>query len=125
MLVVLTLCMTIPVVAFAASTSAGKYGTLTGSCIQSAGDLPTNTAVTKNPDNATLRINIRTTCGSTTVANSTTSSTAGATNYSYRFPIVYAIDLLPNKATCVHYVIGDVDVYNTSSSVTLDTSYFH
>lgn len=122
--VALALCMTIPVAAFAATTSAGKYGTLTGTCSQSGSELPTVTYVTKNPDEATLRVNIKTTSGGTTVSNSTVASAAGATYYSYRHPIVYAIDLLPTKATCTHYVVGELELYNTSSSATLDTSYF-
>lgn len=122
--VALALCMTIPVAAFAATVSAGKYGSLTGNCDQSGSVLSTVTYVTTNPDEATLRVNIRTTSGSTTVSNSTVASTAGATYYSYRYPIVYAIDLLPTKATCTHYVVGELEVYNTTSSETLDTSYF-
>ncbi len=125
LIMVIAVCMTMAITAFAASASAGSYGTISGSCYQSAGYLPTSTTITTNPDSATLRITVRTTTSSNTqVASTSMTSAAGATSFSYTYPIVYHPDAIPSKASCTHYVVGSTEIYHTTSAAVLDTSYF-
>lgn len=119
-------CMTMAITAFAASSSAGGYGTISGSCYQSAGYLPTSTSVTTNSGDATLRVTIKTTTATNAqVATTSMSSSVGATSFNYTYPIVYHPDALPTKASCTHYVVSSTEIYHTSSSAILDTSYFN
>ena len=118
------LCVTLPATAFAASVNVGDYGTIYGTCMQSSDNLVTTTTISNNPDDAQLRVNIKIYSGSTLVSNYTSNSAAGSTRYVYRYPIAHHNDEIPTNAKCTHYVIGDLEIYNTKSTTTLDSSYF-
>lgn len=72
-----------------ASTPAGIYGTLLGN-VASVPDgcfLATTTTITKNPDNALLKIDADFSDGSDIIYSHTGSSSRGVTNYSRDLPI--------------------------------------
>ena len=108
MFLMLALCASMVITAFAlnSSAAAGIYGTIQGSSFQKGDSLVTSTWITKNPDRAFLQINIELQSGGSVVGRHTNNSSRGITSHPYTWAMVYQYENEPNRAYCAHCVQG-------------------
>lgn len=110
-LLVLSICMSLSVTAFAKSVNHATYGTVTGTSREvTGGAVRVSTSVSTNPDRATLRNSVEFSTGSELTPLRRASSTAGARSLSYDFDMQTTIDDPYVYAFCGH------EVYRSLSS---------
>lgn len=102
---VLSICMSLAVTAFAKSVNHATYGTVTGTSREvTGGAVRIATSVTSNPDRATLRNSVEFSTGSALAPRRRVSSAAGANSLTYDFEMLTNIDEPYVYAFCGHEV---------------------
>lgn len=124
-LLVIVLCMSLTVTAFAASNAAfaGIYGTISGTSNQSGSAMAVSTSITTNPDKAYLQVTTTYTDGGNYSSSITRKSGTDVTSFSTSYAIAVDVVYTPTKANTTHLVMGGVNgaAYVTTTSVNLNT----